>query len=60
MNPFDVDYFWGIDLGLLATSSRCTSKAQACQVEATSIGVVKQVWVLNGIYELKILYESDL
>jgi hypothetical protein len=26
-----------LDLGLLATSSRCTSKVQACQVEATSI-----------------------
>jgi hypothetical protein len=27
----------GGDLGLLATSSRCTSKVRACQVEATSI-----------------------
>jgi hypothetical protein len=52
--------FTDFDLGLLATSSRCTSKARACQVEATSISVVKQVWVLNGNYELKILYESDL
>jgi hypothetical protein len=26
-----------LDLGLLATSSRCTSEVQACQVEATSI-----------------------
>ncbi len=52
--------FLGSDLGLLATSSRCASEAQACQVEATSISVVKQVWILNGNYELKVLYESDL
>jgi hypothetical protein len=33
----------GGDLGLLATSSRCISEARACQVEATSISVVKRV-----------------
>ena len=27
----------GSDLGLVATSSRCTSKARACRVEASSI-----------------------
>jgi hypothetical protein len=33
----------GVDLDLVATSSRCTSEARACQVEASSISVLKRV-----------------
>jgi hypothetical protein len=40
------------DLGLLATSSRCTSKAQACHVEATSISVVKRVLLVDPKWKL--------
>jgi hypothetical protein len=40
------------DLGLLATSSRCTSKARACQVEATSISVVKRVLLVDPKWKL--------
>jgi hypothetical protein len=39
-------------VGLLATSSRCTSKAQACQVEATSISVVKRVLLVDPKWKL--------
>jgi hypothetical protein len=36
-------YRCATDLGLLATSSRCTSEAQACRLEVSSISIMKQV-----------------